>query len=65
VSKQAPKQSFRMRDAVGSDVDNLSVSDRRAESVAIALTQRFGVPAENLTTHGIRCSVPEGAYASG
>ena len=30
----------------------LSLSDRRAETVAITLTQRFGVPAENLTTQG-------------
>ena len=39
-------------DAVGSDEDNLSLSDRRAESVAIILTEQFGVPAENLTTQG-------------
>jgi outer membrane protein OmpA-like peptidoglycan-associated protein len=39
-------------DAVGSDVDNLSLSDRRAEAVAVALTQQFQVPAENLTTQG-------------
>ena len=39
-------------DAVGSEIDNLSLSDRRAESVAIALTQQFGVPAENLSTQG-------------
>jgi outer membrane protein OmpA-like peptidoglycan-associated protein len=39
-------------DATGNDVDNLSLSDRRAESVAIALSQQFGVPAENLTTQG-------------
>ena len=39
-------------DAVGSEVDNLSLSDRRAESVAIALTQQFDVPAENLSTQG-------------
>lgn len=39
-------------DAVGGDVDNLSLSDRRAEAVAMALTQQFGVPAENLTTQG-------------
>ena len=39
-------------DAVGSDVDNLSLSDRRAESVAILLTQQFGVPPENLSTQG-------------
>src|SRR5499426_1179373 len=39
-------------DAVGSDVDNLSLSDRRAESAALALSQRFSIPAENLTTQG-------------
>ncbi|THD65145.1 MAG: OmpA family protein [Bradyrhizobium sp.] len=39
-------------DAVGSDVDNLSLSDRRAESAAELLTQQFGVPAENLTSQG-------------
>ena len=37
-------------DAVGSEIDNLSLSDRRAESVALVLSQQFGVPAENLTT---------------
>ena len=39
-------------DAVGSDVDNLSLSDRRAQSVAAILTQNFQVPPENLTTQG-------------
>ena len=39
-------------DAVGSDVDNLTLSDRRAETVATILTERFGIPAENLTTQG-------------
>ena len=39
-------------DAVGSDDDNLSLSDRRAEAVALALSQQFQVPAENLTTQG-------------
>jgi outer membrane protein OmpA-like peptidoglycan-associated protein len=39
-------------DAVGNDVDNLSLSDRRAESAAALLTQQFGVPAENLTSQG-------------
>ncbi len=39
-------------DAVGSDEDNLSLSDRRAETVAIALTQQFNVPPENLTSQG-------------
>ena len=39
-------------DAVGSDEDNLSLSDRRAASVAEILTEQFGVPAENLVTQG-------------
>jgi outer membrane protein OmpA-like peptidoglycan-associated protein len=39
-------------DAVGNDVDNLSLSDRRAESAAELLTQQFNVPAENLTSQG-------------
>ncbi len=39
-------------DAVGSDVDNLTLSDRRAETVATILTERFRIPAENLTTQG-------------
>jgi OOP family OmpA-OmpF porin len=39
-------------DAVGADVDNLSLSDRRAESVAVVLSEEFDVPAENLTTQG-------------
>jgi outer membrane protein OmpA-like peptidoglycan-associated protein len=39
-------------DAVGADVDNLSLSDRRAESVAVALTEQFQVPPENLVTQG-------------
>ena len=39
-------------DATGNDVDNLSLSDRRAQSAAELLTQQFGVPAENLTSQG-------------
>ena len=39
-------------DAVGADEDNLSLSDRRAESVAVALTEQFQVPPENLVTQG-------------
>jgi len=39
-------------DAVGSEEDNLSLSDRRAESVALVLAQEFSVPAENLSTQG-------------
>lgn len=39
-------------DAVGPDLDNLSLSDRRAQSVAEILSRDFGVPPENLTTQG-------------
>jgi outer membrane protein OmpA-like peptidoglycan-associated protein len=39
-------------DAVGSEIDNLSLSDRRAETVAEVLTESFGIPPENLTTQG-------------
>jgi len=39
-------------DAVGSVVDNLSLSDRRAEAVANILTDHYGIPPENLVTQG-------------
>ncbi len=39
-------------DAVGNDEDNLSLSDRRAETVASVLIEQFGIPAENLVTQG-------------
>ena len=39
-------------DAVGSASSNLSLSDRRAESVAKALTEYFDVPPENLVVQG-------------
>jgi outer membrane protein OmpA-like peptidoglycan-associated protein len=39
-------------DAVGSDEDNLSLSDRRAASVAEVLSSEFGVPPENMVTQG-------------
>lgn len=39
-------------DAVGSELDNLTLSDRRAEEVATLLTEFYDVPAENLTTKG-------------
>ena len=39
-------------DAVGSDLSNLALSDRRAETVAEMLSYYFGVPPENLITQG-------------
>ncbi|MBW7947599.1 MAG: OmpA family protein, partial [Sphingomonadaceae bacterium] len=38
--------------AVGSDLANLALSDRRAEAIATALTDVFGLPPENLVTQG-------------
>jgi len=55
IIEGAPEEVFLIEghtDAVGSDVDNLSLSDRRAETVAIILSETFGIPAENLTTQG-------------
>ncbi|MCW5696865.1 MAG: OmpA family protein [Bauldia sp.] len=39
-------------DAVGSEYSNLLLSDRRAETVAVALSTNFGIPPENLITQG-------------
>jgi outer membrane protein OmpA-like peptidoglycan-associated protein len=53
--KANPREVFLIEghtDAVGQDIDNLSLSDRRAQSVAAVLTRSFNVPPENLTTQG-------------
>ena len=39
-------------DATGNDVDNLSLSDRRAGSVAELLTENYQIPPENIVTQG-------------
>jgi outer membrane protein OmpA-like peptidoglycan-associated protein len=55
VIERNPNEIFLIEghtDATGNDVDNLSLSDRRAESVAVVLTDSFQIPAENLTTQG-------------
>ena len=53
--KKNPAETFLIEghtDAVGTPDANLALSDRRAEAVAEALTNSFGIPAENLTTQG-------------
>ncbi|MDF2118280.1 OmpA family protein, partial [Roseiarcaceae bacterium H3SJ34-1] len=53
--KAAPNEVFLVEgytDTVGNDVDNLTLSDRRAQAVAAALTQSFNVPPENLFSQG-------------
>jgi outer membrane protein OmpA-like peptidoglycan-associated protein len=55
VIERNPNEVFLIEgytDAIGSDVDNLTLSDRRAESVSVVLTEQFEVPFENLTTQG-------------
>jgi outer membrane protein OmpA-like peptidoglycan-associated protein len=39
-------------DAVGSEYDNLLLSDRRAEAVAVMLSSNFDIPPENLIPQG-------------
>jgi OOP family OmpA-OmpF porin len=39
-------------DSVGTEADNLALSDRRAESVAVILSETYQVPPENLVPQG-------------
>ena len=53
--KENPQEVFMIEgytDTVGSDAANLALSDRRAESVALALTEYFDVPPENMVVQG-------------
>lgn len=55
VLKKNPAETFLIEghtDAVGSDQANLVLSDKRAESVAQALTNVFDIPPENMATQG-------------
>jgi outer membrane protein OmpA-like peptidoglycan-associated protein len=55
IVSRSPDEVFLIEghtDAVGNDVDNLSLSDHRAESVAAVLTEAFQIPPENLVTQG-------------
>ncbi|WEX11283.1 OmpA family protein [Chelativorans sp. AA-79] len=55
ILERNPAETFLIEghtDAVGSEVANLALSDRRAEAVAQALTNVFGIPPENLVTQG-------------
>ena len=53
--RQNPQEIYLIEghtDTVGADAMNLALSDRRAESVALALSQFFDVPPENLVVQG-------------
>ncbi|MFQ6546848.1 OmpA family protein [Aestuariibius sp. 2305UL40-4] len=55
VIEESPNEVFLVEghtDAVGSASLNLALSDRRAESVALALAEYFDVPPENLIVQG-------------
>jgi outer membrane protein OmpA-like peptidoglycan-associated protein len=55
VIAESPGEVFLIEghtDAVGSWTYNLALSDRRAESVALALTEYFDVPPENMVLQG-------------
>ncbi|OJG00443.1 hypothetical protein AX761_08460 [Rhizobium sp. 58] len=55
VLEKDPGETFFIEghtDAVGSDQSNLVLSDQRAESVAVLLSEVYDIPAENLVTQG-------------
>lgn len=55
ILERNPAETFLIEghtDAVGTEIANLALSDRRAEAVAEALSSVFGIPPENLTTQG-------------
>ena len=52
---QNPREIFLIEghtDATGLAAMNLALSDRRAESVALALTEYFDIPPENMVIQG-------------
>ncbi|MBW6506878.1 MAG: OmpA family protein [Rhodobacteraceae bacterium] len=52
---QDPREVFLIEghtDAIGDPAYNLALSDRRAETVALALSEYFGVPPENMVVQG-------------
>ncbi len=55
VIERDPREVFMIEghtDAVGNDIDNATLSDRRAEAVANILSSRYDIPPENLVTQG-------------
>jgi outer membrane protein OmpA-like peptidoglycan-associated protein len=53
--RENPREVFLIEghtDAVGDAAYNLALSDRRAETLALALNEYFGVPVENMVVQG-------------
>lgn len=69
ILERNPAETFLIEghtDAVGRDESNLVLSDKRAETIAMALTDVFGIPPENMVTQGygerylkVRTEAPE------
>ncbi|WP_417417620.1 OmpA family protein [Hoeflea sp.] len=69
ILERNPAETFLIEghtDAVGRDEANLLLSDRRAETIAVALSDVFEIPPENLVTQGygerylkVRTEAPE------
>jgi outer membrane protein OmpA-like peptidoglycan-associated protein len=69
ILERNPAETFLIEghtDAVGRDEANLLLSDLRAETIAVALSDVFGIPPENLVTQGygerylkVRTEAPE------
>jgi outer membrane protein OmpA-like peptidoglycan-associated protein len=69
ILERNPAETFLIEghtDAVGRDEANLLLSDLRAETIALALSDVFGIPPENLVTQGygerylkVRTEAPE------
>ncbi len=62
VLQREPNEVFMIEgytDGVGNPDDNLSLSDRRAESVANILSETYMVPPENLVTQGYGDQYPK------
>lgn len=69
ILERNPAETFLIEghtDAVGRDEANLLLSDQRAETIAVALSDVFGIPPENLVTQGygerylkVRTEAPE------
>lgn len=55
IVKERPREVFLIEghtDAVGDELSNLTLSDRRAETIARILTDNFDVPPENMVVQG-------------